>query len=725
MHLRVARVRRQGRTYEYVQLVESFRRPSDGLPAHRVLANLGKLSPVEIENFRFALQAARDGKRVALAPLAPASPASVARPVANLRYLDVATLWELWRVMGLDTLLQEALPGGEADIPCASVVAALAIQRCVDPGSKLFATSWVPRTALPELLGFAPAAFNNTRIHRVLDELDRAGLAIMARLPKHYQEHEAAFSALFVDVTDTWFVGHSPSMAQRSKTKEGRTELKIGIVMLCNQRGFPLRWEVVAGRTSDSLSLGAMMHSIADLPWAKNVPVVVDRAMGSTTLIHQMLRTDLRFLTALIETEFSRYCDTIPYAPFEQLTCRADQDFRKQAAVAAACAKTAGLRTVDDKLFVRDVGIVDVALDHAADPQAPTTPVGPTQAVKLCRQIIELVASGRFSSCAAAGRSLGLPNWASKKYARLHGLDETLQRELLQADVEGGSLKALLALVSIRDVEQQRREFACWLQTARKKTPHRSHTQQPPSAAPLATIYLRVVMSFNPERFVEERVQAQRKLEEIEAFVRECNAKLARPGSRQSSESVALLVHRKLQRWELLEAFKVEVLQAEFVDHKCWQVRLQLDEQDWKRRRRYDGFTLLVGHPKLPQTDVELCQLYHARDAIEKDFQVIKSVVELRPVHHRNDSKVRAHVTICMLALLLERLLDERLGATCSAKLARELLEPCRLNQYGSARKQAVYALTQPTPEQMRILRRLHLSHLVDEAATAESLKPR
>jgi hypothetical protein len=298
MHLRIARVRRLGNTYEYVQLVESFRRPSDGLPAQRVLANLGRLSPAEIENFRLALQAGRDGRLVALAPTAPTSPSSMARPVANLRFLDVATLWELWRRLELDALLQEAMPSNEADVPLATMVAALAIQRCVDPGSKLYATRWVPRTALPELLGFAPASFNNTRVHRVLDELDRAGLAIMARLPKLYEDHEGAFSALFIDVTDTWFVGQGPSLAQRSKTKEGRTEQKIGIVMLCNQQGYPLRWEVVSGRTSDSLSMGAMMHSMADLPWAANVPVVVDRAMGSTALIRRMLQTDLRFLTA-------------------------------------------------------------------------------------------------------------------------------------------------------------------------------------------------------------------------------------------------------------------------------------------------------------------------------------------------------------------------------------------------------------------------------------------
>jgi hypothetical protein len=66
MHIRVSRVTRQGKTYEYAQLVESFRRP-DGMPAHRVVANLGQATSLEVENLRTALGAALERKRVVVA----------------------------------------------------------------------------------------------------------------------------------------------------------------------------------------------------------------------------------------------------------------------------------------------------------------------------------------------------------------------------------------------------------------------------------------------------------------------------------------------------------------------------------------------------------------------------------------------------------------------------------------------------------------------------------
>ncbi len=65
--------------------------------------------------------------------------------------------------------------------------------------------------------------------------------------------------------------------------------------------------------------------------------------------------------------------------------------------------------------------------------------------------------------------------------------------------------------------------------------------------------------------------------------------------------------------------------------------------------------------PDIPRSGAELVQLYRDKDAVEKDFQTIKDVVKLRPVYHHTDPKVRAHVTLCILALLLERTLEQRL----------------------------------------------------------------
>ena len=203
------------------------------------------------------------------------------------------------------------------------------------------------------------------------------------------------------------------------------------------------------------------------------------------------------------------------------------------------------------------------------------------------------------------------------------------------------------------------------------------------------------------------------------------NLKLAQPGSRLKPENLQRQLGERLRRLQMIELFHIQLVQSQTADHEHVQIRLELDEANWIRRRRYDGFSLLVAHPLLTHTAEALCRLYRAKDAVEKDFQIIKSVVELRPVRHRNDAKVRAHVSLCMLALLLERSLNHRLRGTCSAAMALELMKSCCLNQYGRAEGKRTYVVTIPNEEQQRLLRRLRLTRLADDAAIAERIQPR
>ena len=96
MNLHVSRVRRGATVYVYGQLVESYRR-EDGMPTQRVIANLGRMTEVEIRNMRVALEASRRGTRVVLDKRELPTGTRAAKPTHNLRYLDLAVLLALWR----------------------------------------------------------------------------------------------------------------------------------------------------------------------------------------------------------------------------------------------------------------------------------------------------------------------------------------------------------------------------------------------------------------------------------------------------------------------------------------------------------------------------------------------------------------------------------------------------------------------------------------------------
>lgn len=735
MQLRVSRVSRNGKTYEYAQLVESYRREGDGVPMHRVVASLGTLSAVEIENLRTALAAGRSGKRVVVARTAPGRVTKVA---ASLRYLDVAVLLELWRAWELPELLSEVLPHGASEVVPADVVAALAIQRCVSPGSKLSATRWFPRSALPELLGIAPDAFNNTRLHRVLDALEKSEVALMAKLPRRYQEREGDFLAMFLDTTDTWFVGHGPALAKRGKTKEGMIQQKIGIALLCNHAGYPLRWQVLPGTAADAVTMPAMLRSIAGLSWAAQAPVVLDRAVGKTAQIRELFATELRFVTALTVSEFSSYAPSLPHKPFASLDTHGEgeEHIARDVAAALKCAESAGMSKVEDDLLVLDLGFVERDVDGTTSDPSHRTTTTTQLAMQMCHEIEQAVADGRQQSFAAAGRALGLRRSVASKYRQLNHLPADLQRDVLDGKAAACSLGQLLRIAALGAAEAQRRAFDALIGVAQKARrtslePFEPVAPVPAGDKPTAVVTntamrVRVVAYFNPERFVHQRIQARRDLAQIDLFVKELNQKLARPHSKHKQTSILAAVDGVLRRYQLIDCFTTDVTRQELPGRTrpLYQLELRLDEQEWARRRRYDGFTVLVTHPELVRGAVELCKLYRAKDAVEKDFQSIKGLIQIRPVRHRNDSKVRAHVTICMLALLLERTLGHRLGDHATAQAALEILESCRLNRYATSGA-PTYSVTTPDPEQAAILRRLRLLPLADDGEIADRITPR
>jgi hypothetical protein len=695
------------------------------MPVHRVIASLGSLSPEQIENIKVALDAGRQGQPVAVDD--EASPSTPPSPAANLRYLDLAVLLEVANGCGLTSLLASLLPRDEAAVAPSDIVLSLVLQRCVDPGSKLYAERWFPRTALPELLGIEPGKFNNTRVHRVLEQLEAVTRDLMARLPQLYVQRSKrpAFASMYVDLTDAHFVGHGPDMAVRGKTKAGFVARKIGILLLCNERGYPLRWTVLEGNRSDSSAMTELYQQIANTPWAQQTPIICDRAMGHTAQIKELNDTGLHYLTALTSQEFGSYVPHLPASQFSDLEpseSSRDDDVKR----AMARAKEAGFERATDTLWVMDCGTVKIALSSEtceSDTESETI----ASAFRLGRDIQQAVDDGRFTTFAAASRSMGVPPNTTKKYRMLLRLPADVQQSIVEGKAERMSLGELVRLLSLPSADAQRDAYEQLSRTStafRKRKPrHTSHRkeQTPP-------LRVRVMAYFNPERFVEQHINEARKRADIEAFIAQLNRRLARRRSRRTKASVLGEVDRRLRRDNLLDAYAVEIETARGNDGApCHRVVCSPIHKAWARRRYRYGMSVLVGHRELKQSAHELCKLYRAKDCVEKDFQTIKSVVELRPIRHRNDLKVRAHVTLCMLALLLERQLEAKLGALGTAPAALEELAPCHLNLYRGSRNNALYALTKTTQTQRRLLRKLGRAAraLGDSAHVSATLSPR
>lgn len=101
-----------------------------------------------------------------------------------------------------------------------------------------------------------------------------------------------------------------------------------------------------------------------------------------------------------------------------------------------------------------------------------------------------------------------------------------------------------------------------------------------------------------------------------------------------------------------------------------------LDEKAIARDERFDGYYgIQTSEQDLSAQDV--LEAYHTLWKIEESFRIMKSTLEVRPVFHWTENRIKGHFVICFLAFLLERTLEFKLkkaGETASPEQIREAL---------------------------------------------------
>jgi hypothetical protein len=90
---------------------------------------------------------------------------------------------------------------------------------------------------------------------------------------------------------------------------------------------------------------------------------------------------------------------------------------------------------------------------------------------------------------------------------------------------------------------------------------------------------------------------------------------------------------------------------------------LRVDAKAVAAETRLDGkYLLRTADPHLSAEDIALG--YKQLMAIEKAWRDMKQIIDLRPVYHRLEDRIRAHILLCWLALLLIRIIETRTDTT-------------------------------------------------------------
>lgn len=220
------------------------------------------------------------------------------RGVRLERLRDFGDVWMalgLWRLLGLDTLLENVAPAGREEVPWPVVAAILCIARFCQPQSELHIEStWYRGTALDDLLGVPVEKIHTDRLYGGLDWL----LPHKPVIEKHLKERlgvlfDLEYDLLLYDVTSTYFEGQcaANALAKRGYSRDGRPDcpqVTIGLVVTTD--GIPLGYEVFAGNRNDATTVEAIVEAMEKKYGRANRIWVMDRGMVS--------KENLRFLRA-------------------------------------------------------------------------------------------------------------------------------------------------------------------------------------------------------------------------------------------------------------------------------------------------------------------------------------------------------------------------------------------------------------------------------------------
>jgi transposase len=128
----------------------------------------------------------------------------------------------------------------------------------------------------------------------------------------------------------------------------------------------------------------------------------------------------------------------------------------------------------------------------------------------------------------------------------------------------------------------------------------------------------------------------------------------------------------------------------------------------------YEGkYVIQTEEPHL--TPVEAVQIYKELSEVERAFANLKDVIELRPIYHRTDPRVEAHIFVATLAFLLHRALEKKLkaaGLDLSATEALQVLRTVRVVDFTLGGGRTKRSVTRGSARAAKILAALGLTDL-------------
>jgi transposase len=193
----------------------------------------------------------------------------------------------------------------------------------------------------------------------------------------------------------------------------------------------------------------------------------------------------------------------------------------------------------------------------------------------------------------------------------------------------------------------------------------------------------RYVIVYNPEQAKHDRMVREQLLERLGCELEHLNAQ------KSSKGKCNVLLHPSMKRY-------VKELKSG---------KLRINKAKIKQEEKLDGkYLLSTSDPSLSSEDIALG--YKQLMEVERAFRTLKTTLSLRPMYHSKDDRIRSHVLLCWLALLLVRIAETKTGL--SWPRIRKEMQRLHLGEFLN-KKHRVLRHTELSNDQRNILKTLQI----------------
>ena len=288
MFVKETKVKRSGREYSYLQLVEGYRDEA-GKVRHRVVANLGRKDALKDSGQLEALAGS-------FARLDPPM-AGTRRSVGPLLVVE-----HFLRELAVKDTVDGALPrSARSVLSVGEVVCALVASRLCSPSPLYDVAGWASGAAVHELLGIPPALLNDDRLGRALETFAVYAESLRSHVAGHAIERfGVAAGRLHVDLTTVGVSGayeHSALIA-KGWASDRRVARQVRTLQASTADGTVLYSRPDPGNAAELTLVGASLERLLAIS-GPGLLIVCDSAMGQPKTMREIDQAGVRFVVPL------------------------------------------------------------------------------------------------------------------------------------------------------------------------------------------------------------------------------------------------------------------------------------------------------------------------------------------------------------------------------------------------------------------------------------------